>query len=57
GGTARFSSGLSTQSFLKRMSLIEYSRDALAHVAPKVSALGGAEDLAAHVEAVQVRVR
>jgi histidinol dehydrogenase len=57
GGTARFSSGLSTQSFLKRMSLIEYSRDALAHVAPQVSALGGAEDLAAHVEAVQVRVR
>jgi histidinol dehydrogenase len=57
GGTARFSSGLSTQSFLKRMSLIEYSRDALARVAPQVAALGGAEDLAAHVEAVQVRVR
>jgi histidinol dehydrogenase len=57
GGTARFSSGLSAQSFLKRMSVIEYSRDALAAVAPHVSALGGAEDLAAHVEAVQVRLR
>jgi histidinol dehydrogenase len=57
GGTARFSSGLSTQSFLKRMSVIEYSRAALASVAPHVSALGGAEDLAAHVEAVQVRLR
>ncbi|MCU1591322.1 MAG: histidinol dehydrogenase [Frankiales bacterium] len=57
GGTARFSSGLSTLSFLKRMSLIEYSAAALASVAPHVSALGGAEDLAAHVEAVQVRVR
>jgi histidinol dehydrogenase len=57
GGTARFSSGLSAQSFLKRMSVIEYSPSALADAAPHVSALGGAEDLAAHVEAVQVRVR
>jgi histidinol dehydrogenase len=57
GGTARFSSGLSVQSFLKRMSLIEYTVAALAAAAPHVSALGGAEDLAAHVEAVQVRVR
>lgn len=57
GGTARFSAGLSAQSFLKRMSLVEYTAQALATVAPHVSALGGAEDLLAHVEAVQVRVR
>ncbi len=57
GGTARFSSGLSAQSFLKRMSLVHYTPAALAAVAPHVRALGGAEDLAAHVEAVQVRVR
>ncbi len=57
GGTARFSSGLSTQSFLKRMSVVEYTEQALATVAPLVTALGGAEDLLAHVEAVQVRVR
>jgi histidinol dehydrogenase len=57
GGTARFSAGLSAQSFLKRMSLIEYSAQALATVAPHVTALGGAEDLASHVEAVQIRVR
>jgi histidinol dehydrogenase len=57
GGTARFSSGLSAQSFLKRMSVVTYSQEALAEVAPKVAALGGAEDLVAHVEAVQVRVR
>ncbi len=57
GGTARFSAGLSAQSFLKRMSLVEYTAEALAAVAPHVSALGGAEDLLAHVEAVQVRVR
>ena len=36
---------------------MHYSRDALAEVAPLVSALGGAEDLPAHVEAVQVRLR
>ena len=57
GGTARFSAGLSTQSFLKRMSLVQYSPEALADVAPHVTALGGSEDLVAHVEAVQVRVR
>ncbi len=57
GGTARFASGLSAQSFLKRMSVVHYSRAALASVAPHVQALGGAEDLQAHVEAVQVRVR
>ncbi len=57
GGTARFSAGLSTQSFLKRMSLVQYSAQALAAVAPHVTALGGSEDLVAHVEAVQVRVR
>ncbi len=57
GGTARFSSGLSAQSFLKRMSLVDYSREALAEVAPLVAALGGAEDLVAHVEAVAVRTR
>ena len=57
GGTARFSAGLSTQSFLKRMSLVQYSAAALATVAPHVVALGGSEDLLAHVEAVQIRVR
>jgi len=57
GGTARFAAGLSTSSFLKRMSLVQYSSEALTRVAPHVTALGGSEDLLAHVEAVQVRVR
>jgi len=57
GGTARFSAGLSAQSFLKRMSVVTYSKAALSAVAPRVAALGNAEDLVAHVEAVQVRVR
>jgi len=57
GGTARFSSGLSAQSFLKRMSVVAYTAEALAAAAPHVAALGGAEDLTAHVEAVEVRGR
>ena len=56
-GTILTAAGLSAQSFLKRMSVVTYSREALAAVAPKVAGLGGAEDLVAHVEAVQVRVR
>jgi histidinol dehydrogenase len=39
------------------MSLVQYGPEALARVAPHVTALGGSEDLLAHVEAVQVRVR
>ena len=57
GGTARFTAGLSAQSFLKRMSLVHYSAEALTAVTPHVSALGGAEDLHAHVEAVAIRSR
>jgi histidinol dehydrogenase len=56
GGTARHSGGLSVQSFLRCMHVIEYDRAALAEAAPYIDALGGAEDLAAHVDAVRVRV-
>jgi histidinol dehydrogenase len=57
GGTARHTSGLSVQSFLRGIHVVDYTRDALAAVADHVTALGGAEDLAAHVEAVATRVR
>jgi len=57
GGTARHTGGLSVQSFLRGIHVIDYTRDALAEVAAHVTALGGAEDLAAHVEAVATRVR
>jgi histidinol dehydrogenase len=42
--------------FLRAIHLVEYDRDALAEVAPHIDALGGAEDLAAHVAAVRVRI-
>ena len=56
GCTARHSSGLSVQSFLKGVHLVEYSRDALTEVAPHVLALAEAEDLPAHGAAVAVRM-
>jgi histidinol dehydrogenase len=57
GGTARFNAGLSVHSFLKRVSLVTYTRAALAEAAPHVTALGGSEGLPAHVDAVQLRLR
>jgi histidinol dehydrogenase len=56
GGTARHSGGLSVLSFLRGIHVVECSAQALAEVAPHIDALGGAEDLAAHVAAVRVRV-
>lgn len=57
GCTARHASGLSVQSFLKGVHLVEYSADALAEVAPHVIALAEAEDLPAHGAAVAARLR
>jgi histidinol dehydrogenase len=56
GGTARYSGGLSVQTFLRGIHVVEYDRDALAASAPFIDALGGAEDLQAHVAAVRVRI-
>ncbi|MBV9594857.1 MAG: histidinol dehydrogenase [Actinobacteria bacterium] len=56
GCTAHHASGLSVQSFLKGMHLVEYTREALLEVAPHVLALSAAEDLPAHGAAVSVRL-
>ena len=56
GGTARFTGGLSVLTFLRGVHVVECDEAALAAVAPYVDALGGAEDLDAHVQAVRVRV-
>jgi histidinol dehydrogenase len=55
GGCARHSSGLSVQSFLRGVHLVEYTEAALREVAPHVIALAGVEDLPAHGEAVGAR--
>jgi histidinol dehydrogenase len=56
GGTARHTSGLSIWPFGRLVNVVECDKTALAEAAPLIDALGGAEDLAAHVEAVRVRV-
>lgn len=54
-GAARHSSGLSVQTFLRGVQVIEYSADALADVGPHVVALAEAEDLPAHGQAITIR--
>ncbi|MBB6121410.1 histidinol dehydrogenase [Nocardiopsis algeriensis] len=55
GGCACHSGGLSVQTFLRGVHVVEYDRDALADVAHHVIALANAEDLPAHGEAVAAR--
>ncbi len=55
GGCACHSSGLSVQSFLRGIHVVDYSEAALREVAGHVVALAGAEDLPAHAAAVHVR--
>ncbi|UQX87171.1 histidinol dehydrogenase [Jatrophihabitans telluris] len=56
GCTARHASGLSVQSFLKGVHLVEYDHEALVEVSAHVIALADAEDLPAHGAAVKVRL-
>jgi histidinol dehydrogenase len=56
GGTARHTSGLSVYPYLKVVNVIECDEAQLRNTAPLIDALGGSEDLAAHVAAVRVRV-
>ncbi|GAA4556093.1 histidinol dehydrogenase [Planotetraspora kaengkrachanensis] len=55
GGCACHSSGLSVQTFLRGIHVVDYTREALAEAAPYVSALADAEDLPAHGAAVRAR--
>lgn len=55
GGCACHSSGLSVQSFLRGIHIVDYTREALAEVAHHVVALAEAEDLPAHGAAVKAR--
>ena len=57
GGCARHSSGLSVQTFLRGVQIIEYDRAALAEIAGAVQTLAAAEDLPAHGQAVAIRFR
>ncbi|MDR3589006.1 MAG: histidinol dehydrogenase [Negativicutes bacterium] len=55
GGTARFYSVLNVETFMKRTSVIAYTREALAAVSEDVIRLADAEGLEAHSNAVRIR--
>lgn len=55
-GTARFSSGLSVNDFLKRSSVITYSKSALKDVYHDLAEISGIEGLDAHTRSVQIRL-
>jgi len=55
GGSATHSSGLSVQTFLRGIHIVDYDEHALADVADHVVALAHAEDLPGHAAAITVR--
>jgi histidinol dehydrogenase len=55
GGTARFSSPLSVEDFIKRTNVISYSPVALQKDAPTIRAIAEMEGLWAHGKSVEVR--
>jgi histidinol dehydrogenase len=56
GGTARFFSALSTRDFLKRTSIIQYSKARLMETGKSIAAFADAEELQAHAEAIRIRL-
>lgn len=56
-GTARFGSPLGVHDFIKRTSIIRYSRAALERDGPAIAAFADAEGLPGHAESIRVRLR
>lgn len=56
-GTARFASALGVENFLKKTSVISYSREALERDAPSIIRLAELEGLEAHAASVRVRIK
>ncbi len=56
GGTARFTSGLSASDFLRRSSVLSFTQQGLAALAPDVRVLAEKEGLTAHSASVDVRL-
>ena len=54
--SARFGSALRVDDFTRHIHVVDLDRDALTRLAPHVAAIAGAEGLAAHAEAVRMRV-
>ena len=56
-GTARFSSGLTVEAFMKKSSIIFYSEQAWQQHAAKIAAFARLEGLEAHARAVEERLK
>jgi histidinol dehydrogenase len=57
GGTAKFFSGLSANSFLRRMSIVRYDEASLEKDRDDIITLAEAEGLTAHAQSVRIRFR
>lgn len=57
GGTARYTGGLSALDFLRRTSVIAFTKKGLEKMAPDVRLLAAKEGLTAHAESVDVRLK
>lgn len=55
GGTARFYSVLNVETFMKKTSIISYTKEALAEAADDIIAMAEAEELQAHANAIRIR--
>jgi histidinol dehydrogenase len=55
-GTARFASALSVDNFIKKTSLIQYTKKAFQRVAPDIIRLAEIEGLGAHAGSIKVRL-
>ncbi|MCF8009933.1 MAG: histidinol dehydrogenase [Clostridiales bacterium] len=56
-GTARFFSPLNVDSFLKKTSVVSYSREKLQEAAPSIIELARVEGFEAHARAIETRIR
>jgi histidinol dehydrogenase len=56
GGASRFSSALGVHNFLRRTSIIRYTREELSQTAPLIAALAEAEGLDAHARSALIRL-
>ncbi|HWW74316.1 MAG TPA: histidinol dehydrogenase, partial [Pyrinomonadaceae bacterium] len=56
GGASRFSSALGVHNFLRRTSVIRYTREELKRTAPLIAALARAEGLEAHARSALIRL-
>lgn len=56
GGTARFASALGVDDFLRRQSVIAYTRERLARTGSRIATFARAEQLDAHARAIEVRL-